>query len=293
MMRLLLFGNKGQIGWELERCLSALGEVTALDFPQVDFTNLVDLRRVTLEARPEVIINAAAYTAVDQAEKEPETAMLINGQAPGVLAEAARACGAALVHYSTEYVFDGRKAGPYTENDQPNPLNAYAAAKAVGDQAVSSSGAAFLILRSSWVYSLRRDNFVARVLKWARTQPVIRIVTDQVGAPTWARTLAELTALVLVQGSHNPADWISERSGIYNVTCSGHTSRYGWAQEILAHDPHPEEQIAKQLLPALTSDFPSPAHRPLNSVLDCTRFCETFRLNLPHWRDILHLALRQ
>ena len=305
-MRILLFGKTGQLGWELQRCLAPLGEVIALDYPEIDLRQPETLPGLIRAARPEAIVNACAYTAVDQAESQAELALAINGLAPGVMAEAAREIGAAFIHYSTDYVFDGTKGSPYGENDTPNPLGVYGSSKLAGEQAVAVVGGASLILRTSWVYSLRRDSFVTKVLGWARQNPSLKVVTDQVSGPTWARALAEISAQVLARagGSYQPSansnqqsaggnvfGWIEERSGLYHLAGSGYASRMEWAQAILELDPHPEEQVVQELSPAFTSDFPTPAQRPLYSALDCQRFTQVFGLQLPDWKAALRLAM--
>lgn len=291
MSRILLLGKNGQLGWELHRALLPLGEVIALDAPKLDFTNLNLLSEQVKEAAPDMIINAVAYTAVDEAESHRDLVMRINAQAPRLLAELACELRAIFVHYSTDFVFDGLKNAPYTEGDQPNPLSVYAESKVAGDQAILEVDSASLILRSSWIYSKRRDNFVKKVLGWAHTRTEMGVVTDQVGCPTWARDLANATAQMLAHSTGNRFDWAKERRGIYNVVCSGYTSRYEWAAEILKLDPKHSEQTIRTLNPARTEDFPSPARRPAFSALDCTRFYETFGLRLPDWRVSLPLAL--
>jgi dTDP-4-dehydrorhamnose reductase len=289
-MRILLYGKIGQLGWELRRTLAPLGEIRAQDYPEIDLTQPEQIRQTIREARPQVIVNATAYTAVDRAESEVETAMAINGRAPGIMAEEAAAIGAALVHYSTDYVFDGMKGSPYIESDEPRPLGVYGQSKLAGEQAVQQVGRAALILRTSWVYSLRRDSFVTKVMQWARQQPTMRMVTDQVSNPTWARMLAEITALLLAKSSPNPAGWLRERSGLYHLAGSGYASRMEWGQAILRCDPRREEQVVREILPALTADFPTPAQRPLFSALNCDRFEQTFGLRLPEWEQTLQLA---
>jgi dTDP-4-dehydrorhamnose reductase len=291
MMRVLLLGNRGQLGWELARSLVILGEVTALDYPEVDFTRLDHLRRVVLDAHPQLIVNAAAYTAVDRAESAARLAMIVNGEAPGVLAEVARELGAAMVHYSTEYVFDGKKSTPYTEDDMPAPVNAYGLAKLAGDQAIMQVGGAYLVLRSSWIYTLQRENFLTNVLKWARSHTELHIVTDQVGCPTWARHLAVATAMLLAKGGRQIRDWVETYRGVYNLASGGYTSRFDWAKEILSLDPRASEQVVQKVTTAVSADFPSPAQRPLFAPLDSQRFAQTFNLWLPDWRDSLRLAL--
>lgn len=289
--RILLLGKYGQLGWELHRTLCPLGEVIAKDFPEIDLTKGSELRQLVREVQPQVIVNATAYTAVDRAESEPERAMAINGEAPGILAEEALHLGAALIHYSTDYVFDGHKGQPYREEDAPNPLNMYGKSKLAGERAIESAGGAYMIFRTSWVYSLRRESFVTKVLEWARKQPTLRIVTDQVSNPTWCRMLAEASAQLLAMGGKDLINWLRERRGIYHLAGSGYASRFEWAQAILENDPQRQEQVARELLPARTSEFPTPAQRPLFSALDCGRFERTFGFSLPHWKIALRLAM--
>jgi len=290
-MRLLLLGIYGQLGWELQRAVAPLGEVVALDYPEIDLRDAGQVRKFVRSVQPTVVINATAYTAVDRAEQETADALAINAYAPGVLAEEAQAIGAGLIHYSTDYVFDGAKGSPYTESDAPNPLGVYGQSKLAGEQAVQAVDGAYLILRTSWVYSLRRDSFVRKVLHWSRQHTTLRIVTDQVSNPTWARMLAEITALLLAKGARDKMAWLWERKGLYHLAGSGFASRYEWAQTILKYDPHRDEQVTAEILPAATTDFPTPAQRPLFSALDCTYFTKTFGLCLPPWEETLRLAM--
>jgi dTDP-4-dehydrorhamnose reductase len=285
-MKILLLGKNGQLGWELQRTLATLGEVVALDFPEIDLSQEKSASRIVRETRPQVIVNASAYTAVDRAESEPELAFAVNARTPGILAQEARAAGAWLIHYSTDYVFDGSQGSPYVESDLPNPLNVYGRSKLEGEQAIQQVGGAYLILRTSWVYSLRRDSFVTKVLGWARQQRSLRVVADQVSGPTWARLLAEVTAQLLAQGR------VGEHSGLYHLAGDGCASRLDWARAILRFDPRQGEQIVEELLPALTADFPTPAQRPLFSALSCERFAQTFSLRLPTWDEALRLAMQ-
>jgi dTDP-4-dehydrorhamnose reductase len=285
-MNLLLLGKTGQLGWELQRTLKPLGAVLACDFPEVDMADAASIRKIVRDCCPEVIINATAYTAVDKAESESELAEAINGTGPGVLAEVARKLNTVLIHFSTDYVFDGTKDAPYEEIDLPHPINVYGSSKLAGEQAIRSVGGDYLIFRTAWVYSLRRESFVSKVLEWARKNETMRVADDQVSNPTWARMLAEVTAQVLVHG----IGYLRERTGLYHLACAGHASRYAWAREILKFDPAKQEQIVKQLLPALTSDFPTPAQRPLFSALECRKFEQVFDLHLPAWNEALELA---
>lgn len=290
-MRILLLGKNGQLGWELQRTLATLGEVIAVDYPEIDLAQEGAAQKAVRQARPQLIVNASAYTAVDQAESEEELAYAVNARAPGVLAEQAVDLGAALIHYSTDYVFDGSKGSPYIESDTPNPLNVYGRSKLAGEQAIEHIGGAYLILRTSWVYSLRRDSFVTKVLQWSRKQPSLRIVDDQVSNPTWARMLAETTAQLIAKAGGDPSGWLGERRGLYHLAGNGYASRLEWAQAILSHDPHKEEQVTREILPANTADFPTPALRPLFSALNCDKFAHTFELRLPGWEDALRMAM--
>lgn len=291
--KILLLGCTGQLGWELTRTLQPLGAVVEFDFPYFDMADQASIRTIVQEYRPGVIINATAYTAVDKAESESEMAEAINGFGPGVLAEEARKLNAALIHYSTDYVFDGQKGRPYIETDEPKPLNVYGKSKLVGEQAIQSEDGIYLILRTAWVYSLRRESFVTKVLEWARKSKTIRIVDDQISNPTWARMLAETTAQLLALAGDKIMPWLAERKGLYHLAGDGYTSRFGWAQEILALDPNPQEQVSRRLLPAVTADFPTPARRPLFSALECVKFKSTFGLQLPDWNRALMLSMQQ
>jgi len=292
-MHILLLGANGQLGWELHRSLATLGELTALDFPEIDFTHPDTLRQIVRDIRPQAIFNATAYTAVNQAESEPEITMAINGRGPGLLAEMASETGAALIHYSTDYVFDGTKTTPYIEADLPNPLNVYGRTKLAGEQAVAEVDGAFLILRTSWVYSLRRDCFVTKVLSWSRRNRVLRLATDQTASPTWARMLAEMSSQVLARADQDLFSWIKERKGIYHLAGDGCASRLQFGEAILRNDPYKEEQLTKEIQPALAVEFPAPAQRPLFSALSCTRFVNTFGLRLPAWEFALQLAMQK
>ena len=292
-MRIVLFGKNGQLGWELQRILPSLGEVIALDYDDLDLSDLKALEARLAELKPNLIVNASAYTAVDRAESERELAMKINGQAPGVMAEAARKSGAMLVHYSTDYVFDGTKGSPYTETDPTHPLNVYGESKLAGEEAIQQAADVYIILRTSWVYSLRlQSGFVRKVLAWARQNEVLRIVEDQVGCPTWARMLAETTGLLLSQGRGQLVEYFRPCRGVYHLSGKGGTSRLAWAQAILKLDPDRLEQRVKKLEPALSSEFPTPANRPTYSVLNCERFEATFGLYIPTWESSLELAMQ-
>ncbi len=289
MARILLIGRNGQLGWELQRMLAPLDEINAVDYPDIDLEHPETVRDLNRQIHPQVIVNAAAYTDVDRAESEPERAWKINALAPGVMADEAFKSNALLIHYSTDYVFDGGKAAPYLETDTPGPLNSYGESKLAGEQAIQSVGGAYLILRTAWVYSLRTDSFVSKVLGWARENETLRVVDDQISNPTWARSLAEVTAQILACGDA----YLRERSGLYHLAGGGYASRYKWAQEILKLDSRKREQVVKQLLPVPTSAFPTHARRPLFSALDCGKFKKIFKMQLPDWKQSLALAMQE
>jgi dTDP-4-dehydrorhamnose reductase len=292
-MRIVLFGKNGQLGWEFQRILPILGEVIALGRNEVDVSDPHEIQKPLDELKPDLIINTSAYTDVDQAEKDSELAMKINAIAPGVMAEAAHKTGAVFIHYSTDYVFDGTSDIPYTELDRTNPLNVYGESKLIGEENIKQVGDSYLILRTSWVYSLRGNSFVKKVLDWARRNETLKVVSDQVGSPTWARMLAGITSLTIAQNNSNLLETIREKSGVYHMAGSGYTSRYEWAKQILATDPNLGEQVVQSFEPALSKDFPTPATRPLFSALNCTHFEETFGLQLPAWDSALELAMKR
>jgi dTDP-4-dehydrorhamnose reductase len=290
-MKILLLGNTGQLGWELERALATLGTVHAVDYPALNLVDLGGTSRLIREFRPQLIVNATAYTAVDRAESEADLAQAINARGPGLLAEEARALGAGLIHYSTDYVFDGNKGEPYVETDQPAPLGVYAESKLAGEKAVQDVGAAYFIFRTCWVYSLRRDSFVTKVLEWSRKQRTLRLVSDQISNPTWSRMLAEVTGQLIAMGGKDPVRWMAEHSGLYHLAGWGYASRLEWGREILSLDGKKQEQVTEEVLPALTAEFPTPARRPLFSALDCSLFEKTFGLRLPPWQHALGMAM--
>lgn len=292
MKRILLFGRAGQIGWELHRSLQPLGEVIAPPHKEADFEKPEDLRGLVRNLQPHMIVNAAAYTAVDAAETNSSLAERVNAHAPAVLAQEAQRLDALLVHYSTDYVFDGTSSQPYTEEDQPNPLNAYGASKLGGDCAIQSSGCNHIIFRTSWVYSSRGHNFLRNILSFAAEQEVLRVVNDQFGTPTSARLVADVTTCCLYRLANQPKDDES-RSGIFNLAASGMTSRFGFARAILDEFRTSDMNscISNRLVPILSASFPSPALRPRNSQLDCNKIKRTFDVTLPDWQFDLELTL--
>ncbi len=283
MPRILLTGANGQVGWELQQSLQPLGTVIALDRAGMDLSEPDSIRRAINEAKPAIIVNAAAYTAVDKAETEAELAMQINGIAPGIMAEEAARIGALLVHYSTDYVFDGSRNAPYRENDATNPVSSYGRSKLAGEAAVRASGARHLILRTSWVYSARGSNFVRTMLRLARERNELRIVNDQVGAPTWARSIADMTGRILEAYCGNPGRR-EEFGGLYHLTARGAVSWFEFADAIFARAKATNAQFrVPKLVPIPTSEYPLPARRPANSRLDCSKAATTFGLTLPRW----------
>jgi len=287
-MRMLLTGVGGQVGWELRRTLAPLGELIAVDRRALDLADAAALARAVREARPHLVVNAAAHTAVDRAESEPELANAVNATAPGVLAEECRHLGAALVHYSTDYVFGGDKAGPYTEDDAPAPINVYGASKLRGERAIQAAGARHLILRTSWVYGLRGANFLLTMRRLARERPELRVVDDQTGAPTWCRMIAEATAQLVARGlgTRGGAGLFAEASGVYHLAAGGATTWYGFAREIFAGS-----EGGPPIVPITTAQHPTPARRPANSRLDCAKLERAFGVRLPAWNESLRRCL--
>ena len=290
--RILLTGANGQVGWELRRTLACLGEVVALDSKAMNLADADAVRRKVREIAPAIIVNPAAYTAVDKAESEPELAHTVNAIAPGVLAEEAGRQGALLVHYSTDYVFNGSGETPWSEDDACDPLNVYGATKLAGERAIQASGCRHLIFRTSWVYGARGSNFLLTMRRLMRERPELKIVADQIGAPTWCRDLAEATAQVLGQlVSPLCSLKTDEPWGIYHMTNAGETSWHGFAEAIQALDEFDETCAPAHLLPIPSSDYPTPATRPLNSRLNNDRLEQTFGLRLQDWRAALALCL--
>jgi dTDP-4-dehydrorhamnose reductase len=272
--RILLTGANGQLGYELAPLLATLGEVAATDRATLDLASADAIAAKVRDFKPALIVNAAAYTAVDLAEKERDQAFAINAAAPAVLASEAKRCGALLVHYSTDYVFDGSAHTPYPEDAPTHPLSVYGASKLEGERAVAASGAKALVFRTSWVYGRRGRNFLLTVRRLAAERDELRIVDDQTGVPNWCRTLAQATARVLAPGP----DAAGERRGLYHLSCTGQATWYGFAKAIVgdAHTP--------RVTPIATSDYPTPARRPAFGVLDTSRFVCTFGFALPDWR---------
>lgn len=285
-MKLLLLGKSGQVGWELQRSLACLGEVVAFDFDSQDFcgdfTNLEGLAKTIRDIAPDAIVNAAAHTAVDKAESEPELARTINALAPGVLAQEAKRSGAWLVHYSTDYVFNGSGDTPWLETDITGPLSVYGKTKLEGEEAIRASGCKYLIFRTSWVYAARGGNFAKTMLKLARERDSLKIIHDQIGAPTGADLLADVTAHAIRTAQQCP-----DVAGLYHLVASGQTSWHDYASFVIdfARQAGVDVKVAPEAIqPVATSAFPTAAKRPMNSRLNTNKLQSTFRLNLPHWQ---------
>lgn len=294
-MKLMVTGAGGQVGRELRGSLAALGNVVALERAQCDLSRPGELRQVVRALRPDVIVNAAAYTAVDDAERDEALASTVNGTAVEVLAQEAARTGALLVHYSTDYVFDGRKDGPYLEDDPPCPINAYGRSKLAGEAAIQRTGGSFLVLRTSWVYGVHGRNFLRTMLRLMREREELRIVADQIGAPTWAAQIAQASAGVLALALRERAEGRFS-PGLFHLTASGATSWHGFAAAILdgarrggliAAGPTP------RLVPIVSADYPCPAARPGNSRLAGSRLRQRFGVALPPWEEGLSLCLRE
>ena len=285
-MKVLINGRHGQVSYELQRRLGALGELVVLGRDQLDLAQPDQIRRQVQNVRPDLIINAAAHTAVDLAESEPQSAFAINAVAPGILAEEALALDIPLIHYSTDYVFDGMKAGPYNEDDTPNPLGVYGKSKLAGEQAIREVQGKHLILRTSWVYSTHGRNFLLTMQRLLQEKPELRVVADQIGAPTWAGTIANSTlALIERWQTSQVANW-----GTYHLSAQGETSWFGFAQAI-GEALRQQGKPCADLLPIPSSDYPTPAARPLNSLLDCSRLQRDWGVSQPDWQTALRECL--
>jgi dTDP-4-dehydrorhamnose reductase len=286
MNKILILGKRGQIAWELQMTLATLGNVTVLGSQELDLANPDDIVTKIRQIQPDLIVNAAAYTAVDRAEQEPELCNAINATAPGILAEIARESDALLVHYSTEYVFNGDKTSPYLETDSPQPLGGYGASKLAGEQAIIQVDCPHLILRTTWVYGNRGKNFLLTILRLAAERAELKIVADQVGAPTWSRAISEATAQILAQCQRDR----SHVRGLYNLSAAGKTSWHGFASQIVDRYRHhyPDRHLTVENILAIpSSEYPTPARRPAYSVLDNCKVLADFGVQLPEWESSL------
>lgn len=285
--RVLIVGAAGQLGRELQRSFADFGAITAVDRESIDLAVPEEIRALVQQVKPSVILNAAAYTAVDRAESETEQAMAINAGAPRVLAEEARQKGALLVHYSTDYVFDGTKEGPWTEDDAASPLSVYGASKLAGEQAIQQVGGPYLIFRTSWVYGPHGNNFLLTMLRLGRERDSLSVVDDQIGAPTTSIVLADATRAIVEGISERklggPASW----AGLYHMTCAGSTSWCGFAEAIFARAGDLLDGKRPAVKPIASSEYPTAAKRPRNSVLSNARLKERFGMVLPPWESAL------
>ena len=293
-MKILLLGKNGQVGWQLQRALAPLGEIVALERKDAggDLADPQGLAAAVRAAKPQVIVNAAAYTAVDKAESEPQLARFINTEAPAALAREAAASGALLVHYSTDYVFDGSGSAPWQESDATGPLNVYGATKLAGEQAIAASGCAHLTFRTSWVYAAHGDNFIKTMLRLAATRERLTVIDDQKGAPTGAELIADVTAHAISQTLQQPA-----KAGLYHLTAAGEASWFDYAQYVLAlarqARPQGVKTAAGGVQPIASSQYPAAARRPLNSRLDTRRLQAAFGLQMPPWQQGVTRVLRE
>jgi dTDP-4-dehydrorhamnose reductase len=286
MTKILLLGATGQVGWELHRCLMTVGEVVATTRQDIDLTNNQDIMDAVAAIRPDLLINAAAYTAVERAEDEPEVANQVNGYALEAISICAKKYRFPVIHYSTDYVFDGTKATPYTHEDKPNPINAYGRSKLLGEQILQSSGVPYLIFRTSWIYGMRGKNFLLTMLKLAKERQEIKVVNDQYGTPTWSRFVAQATAHVLVRGIQDVKRYFESCCGIYHLTPSGATNWYEFAKAIFTIFRHDFVQV----LPIPSDEYPTKAKRPKFSVLK-PNFQQLYADGIcPDWFDVLQLA---
>lgn len=293
-MKILLLGKNGQVGWELQRSLAPLGELIALgrhpvDGLKGDLSDLDALRATIRQVGPDFIVNAAAYTAVDKAEPEAELADRVNGQACQVMAEEAVALGAWLIHYSTDYVFNGEGLKPWQESDVVAPVNHYGASKLIGEQAIIASGCKHLIFRTSWVYGARGNNFAKSMLRLAKERDTLSVVADQIGAPTGADLIADVTALAIQQVLKRP-----ELAGLYHLTAAGEVSWHGYARHVIAFAKANGEELAVTAInPIDTTAYPTPARRPLNSRMNTQKLRDNFSLHLPDWQSGVTRMLRE
>ncbi|MGO4808101.1 dTDP-4-dehydrorhamnose reductase [Cupriavidus sp. 2MCAB6] len=292
---LLVTGSNGQVGFELRRSLAPLGNVIALDRAACDFSRPDTLRQLIRQYRPDVIVNPAAYTAVDKAETDADAAFAVNGAAAGVLAEEAKALGSLLVHYSTDYVFDGRKAGPYVELDAVDPQSIYGKSKLAGEQAIAASGATALVLRTCWVAGAHGGNFAKTMLKLGRERDSLRVIADQFGAPTTAALIADVTAQIIAR-HWLAGDRAAFPAGIYHLAAGGETTWHAYATEVLRYAASKGVALKadpESIVPIPASEYPLPAPRPANSRLDTSKLRETFDIHLPDWQQGIHFLLDQ
>ncbi|WP_323072794.1 dTDP-4-dehydrorhamnose reductase [Mycetohabitans endofungorum] len=287
---ILITGVNGQVGFELTRTLQGLGRVVAADRSMLDLSDLGQIRSIVHSVQPTLIVNPAAYTSVDKAESEPDLAMIINGQAPGVFADEAKKLGIPLIHYSTDYVFNGEKDGEYVEGDPTDPQNVYGSTKLAGEQAIATSGANYLIFRTSWVYGRRGKNILLTMLKLGADWSELKVVADQFGAPTWSNTIATLTAHVIAQAlmEKDQEHWWHQRSGVYHLSAGGSTSWHGFVSAIFELSKLEKRPVVERIS---TSEYPTSAKRPANSRMSNEKLARVFGLRAPEWREALRLCM--
>lgn len=290
-MKLLLLGSNGQLGYEATRTFFCLGELITADYPIIDFSKPDKVLKFLNEIKPDLIYNAAAYTDVDKAELEPEKAMIVNCITPGEIANYCKTNHIPLIHFSTDYVFDGQKGTVYLESDNPNPINVYGKTKLSGEQAIIDSQCSFFIFRTSWVYSKQGDNFVNKVMKWSQEKDILKIVDDQIGNPTWARLLAILSSRLIGKTKNETINLFGNKRGVYHLAGGGHTSRYEWAKSIVELLPKEAPVSVREIFPTKSEEFLTPAKRPKFSALNCEKFENTFSIKIPHWKTSLKLML--
>lgn len=291
---ILLTGKNGQLGWELRRALAPLGSLTAVDATELPLEDTGAIRRVIRKVRPTIVVNAAAHSDLDLAEKQGDLAMAINGAAPAIIADEVKRLGGGLVHFSTGCVFDGVKKTAYDEGDPPRPASVYGESRLAGEAGVRGVGLPHLIFRTNWVYGARGNNFLRATLETAAAGRPLREFNDQRGAPTWSRMVAEATALVLAQtGASQRPDALEDYGGTYHLSAAGETTWFEFARAILQRAPAPLRSRAAQVAPMTTREGPVRARRPANALLDCTKFTETFGFALPDWRESLDLVMEE
>ncbi len=294
-MKILVTGSNGQLGRELATLLRPLGELLLVDIQELDITNAGQVNKTVKDFTPDLILNTAAYTAVDRAEEDRELAMAVNGKAPGILAHAAQKNGAVIIHYSTDYVFDGTKNSPYTENDTPCPVNWYGETKLAGEQAVIKSGAPHLIFRTSWLYGATGSNFLLTMLRLFNERDKIKIVADQRGTPTWSRVVAKTTVEIIKKLRENGRfkSSVEQGSGLYHLTCTGQTTWHGFTTAIRENVKAKGTARLPELIPVKTSEYKTLAKRPQNSTLSLEKIEKTFGVKMPDWKEALNLCIKE
>jgi dTDP-4-dehydrorhamnose reductase len=290
-MKILLLGSNGQLGYEATRTLFCYGDLVAIDYPDIDFTKPDQVIKLIKEVNPDLIYNAVAYTDVDRAELESEKAILVNCHTPGEIAIYCKKFNIPLIHFSTDYVFDGEKGELYTEEDIPNPINVYGKSKFAGEQAIMESQCPIVIFRTSWVYSMRVGGFVKKVINWAQKNEELRIVDDQIGNPTWARMLAILSSTLVKNSKNETLELFESKGSLFHIAGGGYSSRYEWTKSIINFIPNDIPVKVEKINPAKSDEFPAPAARPMFSALNCEKFEQTFSLKIPHWETSLKLML--